>query len=415
MTTEIFALDLEEELLSHIVKADSWAVINGEGVTSELINDPFVAEVFDWQKQHVRQHRQPASVPVLEHQFPDLHLEEPQTAIGDLLDRLREQYAKNQQRQKLTRIVELQKDNPLAVPDMLVRAGRELKTVLQKRGEMYGTGDIDRALRAYDARLLQGPGASLGFKELNDYFYGSPGITAVVGAPKTGKSWILAQMLFDNILEGRATDLHSLELPAVETDMRIRCLAADVPFWKYIRNCFDDEDKYKLRMASEVLDESGLYHIRKAPAGKRSIDDIVNESRDAGAEVILIDQLQYIETDNGINLGSHNNTGMYWNVLNKMRDYSDDGSIIYAHQFNRAAMNSDSMPSMEMAKGSSSIEETATLALGLWSNKDMRRLGQLEIGVLCARNHEYASWEIQLERKYGCNFHITRRTDLDEE
>jgi hypothetical protein len=414
-TTEIFALDLEEELLAHLGSPDSWMVINGEGVTSELINDPIVAEVFEWQKNHIREHKQPATIPVLEHQFPDLRIEEPQTAIGDLLDRLREQYSKNQQRRKITKIVELQKSNPLAVPDYLVRSGRELKTVLQKRGEVFGTGDIDRALHAYEAQVLRGPGASLGWKELNGFFYGMRGLNAVIGAPKTGKSWVLVQILVDNILEGHVTHLHSLELPAVETDMRVRCAAADVPFWRYIRNCLSPEDKEKLRTTSEFLDDTGLYRIIKPPAGKRGIDEIVNSSRDNGADVILIDQLQYVESEDGVNLGSHNATGMYWKVLNKARDYTDEGPILYAHQFNRAAMNSDTMPSMEMAKGSSSIEETATLALGIWANRDMRRLGQLEIGVLCARNHEHASWEIQVERKYGCSLNITRRTDLDEE
>lgn len=414
-TTEIYALDLEEELLSHIPDPDSWSVINGEGVTSEIINDPFVAKVFNWQKNYIRENKKPAPIPVLEHEFPELRLEAPQTVIGDLLDRLREQYANNQQRESLKEILELQKSDPLGVPEILVRKGRELKTILTKRGEVFGTGDIERAEKLYHKEVLVGPGASLGWKELNDYFFGMRGLCAVIGAPKTGKSWVLIQQLWDNVLQGRCTWLYSLELPAVESFMRLYCMAANIPFYKYIHQRLTDDDWVRFYEAADEIDSSGLFRIAKPPAGKRSIDDLVHTARDAGAQVILIDQLQYVESDDGINLGSHASTGVYWNVLNKARDYSDEGPILYAHQFNRSAMNSEGMPSMEQAKGSSSIEETATLALGLWSNKDMRRLGQLEIGVLAARNHEYASWEIQIERKYGCHFNINRRTDLDDD
>ncbi|CAM6003651.1 unnamed protein product [Sphagnum balticum] len=373
-------------------------------------------EVFDWQKNHVRQHKQPATIPVLEHQFENLHIEEPQTTVGDLVERLKDQYVKNQQRKRITELVQLQKNNPLAVPDFLVRSGRELKTVLQKRGEVFGVGDFERVKKLYEQQVLRGPGPSLGWKELDDYFYGIRGLNGVIGAPKTGKSWVLMKMFLNNIIEGRNTELYSLELPADESKMRLLCVAANIPFWKYIYNKLDEEDWKRFNLASEILESSAKFNIRKPPAGKRTIDELVNQSGDAGAELILIDQLQYVEAGTeGINLGSYNNTGMYWNVLNKARDYTDDIPILYAHQFNRSAINSDSMPSMEMAKGSSAIEETATLALGLWANKDMARLGQLEIGVLCARNHGYASWEIQIERKYGCDFHITRRTDLDDE
>lgn len=412
---ELYGLDLDEELLCHLTDPEAWQVISAEGLDTALINDPFVIDVFNWQKQHIREYKKIAPAQVLADEFPTLVLNEPRTVIGDLVDRLRDRYAKNQQREKLTEILRLQQADPLAVPEALLRYGRELKQVVTKRGEIFGSGDADRVQKMYFKEVLRGPGASLGWKELNDFFYGMRGLNAVLGSPKQGKSWILVQQLYDNIMQGRPAWLYSLELPAVETTMRLYCLAADIPFYKYIHQRLDDNDWKLIKEVAELLDATALYRIVKPPAGKRTIDELVNVARDGGAEIILIDQLQYVEADDGINLGSHNNTGAYWNVLNKARDYSDDGPIVYAHQFSRAAMNSEELPPMEMAKGSASIEETATLALGLWSTPDMRRLGQLGTGVLAARNHDFASWLIQVERKYGCNLRVIKRLDLEDD
>ncbi len=408
MTEPIYALDLDEEFLSHLSDADSWVVIQGEGITDDIIEDAEVAVIFQWTKQHIRAHGIVPAASVLAEEF-DLDLRPPETAIGDLLDRMRERYMKNQGRQALRSIVELQNEDPLQVPQALLRKGRELNALLSKRGEMFGTGDVERAKRRYDLKVMAGPGASFVHKDLDEYFYGMLGLTFWIAPPKTYKSWQMLQGLVSNAEQGRCTWLYSLELPAEESDMRLRCLLADVPYWHYLRNDLTVDDWKRIRKASEIIDGCGIYKIVKPPAGQRGIDEMVHVARDAGAEVIFIDQLQYVENEKGLSLGSLNNTGDYWNVLNKARDLSDDGPLCIAHQFNRQAMFTDKMPAVELAKGSSALEETATLALGMWANKDMRRSGILEVGTLIARNHQYAAWEMQVELSRGCDFTIIGR------
>ncbi len=406
-------IDLDEELLFHLAEPDSWRVLNREEVTDALITDPLVGRIFNWQRDYSRRHREIAPRVVLEDEF-NIAWQKPEVPIEDLIDRLRARYARNQQQDRLKDIIRLQGNDPEAVPAAMMRYGRELQSVVGRRGEVFSSEDVEQALYLYHQQMLKGANLSLGFPLVNDYFYGVRGLVSVIGAPKSGKSWVMIQILLDNVLAGRSVDLYSLELPSFEADMRLRCLAANIPFWKFLRNALTPEDTEKLRLVSEALTESGRYRVIKTPSGQRGVDYLLHNSMDAETDVVLIDQLQYVEADDGINLGSHNQTGMYWNVLNKMRDYSDEIPIVYAHQFNRTAQNSDSMPSMEQAKGSGAIEETATLALGLWSDKDMRRLGLLEIAVLCARNHEYAAWEIQFERKRGCSLEVTQRIDLND-
>jgi hypothetical protein len=166
---------------------------------------------------------------------------------------------------------------------------------------------------------------------------------------------------------------------------------------------------------SDQYDQLGSYRIKKPPRGHRGIEEMVYTARENGAEIIFIDQLQYVENDGGQSLGELSNTGDYWGVLDRARDLSDEGPICIAHQFNRSAMYAESMPSVEQAKGSSAVEETATLALGIWGTREMRRGNMMEVGTLIARNQEYASWDMEVEFKHGCSFTIIGRKKEDDE
>lgn len=413
MTEPVYSLDLDEEILSHLPDSQAWAVINGEGLNSQLIEDEFVREVFDWQKQHMRQWGKPATASVLYDEF-ELVLDPPQTVIGDLLDRLRERYAKNQQREAMKELVKLQHDEPTAVCQALIRKGRELSSLLSKRGEMFGTGDYDRSMDRYDKKVRQGPGASFGHQALDDYFYGMRGLTFWIAPPKRFKSWQMIKSVVKNVQEGRYSYLYCLELPSEETDMRLRFLLADVPWWHYIHNCISKDERQRLRETSEELDAMGIYKVVKPPHGQRGLDEMVYKARDNGADVVLIDQLQFVENKNNNTLGSMNQTGEYWGVIDRARELSDEGPICIAHQFNRNTMYATEMPPIEMAKGSSAIEEFATTALGMWGDKEKIKKGHVNIGTLIARNHMYAAWVMEIQLKYGCSFEVVARIDDDD-
>lgn len=412
---EVYALDLDEELLAHLPDPDAWVVMQGEEFSEELINDDEVREVYRWAKAHLREHGRHATLTVLGDEF-DIDFRQPETAIGDLLDRLRERYMKNAGRDRLRNIITRAKEEPLDVPHELLKAGRELSQLLSKRGEMFGTGDYDRAMRRYDQKAEQGQGASFGHPMLDDALYGMRGVNFLIGYKKTFKSWMMVKCLMENAVQGRCTWLYSLELPAVETDMRLRHLLAGIPWWRYVRNALSIQDRRDLRDASDVIDGLGVYRIVKPPHGQRGIHAMVNTARDAGADLVLIDQLQYVENDNGKSLGRLNDTGEYWGVLDEARNLSDEGPIYIAHQFGRAAMGAERMPDIALAKGSSAIEEVCTAAIGLWANSDMRSSGLIEVGTLMARNADgFGRWEMEYDLNKSCRFTITRALDPDQD
>lgn len=411
---EVYALDLDEEVLSHLAIPESLNVLWGEGVTSELLEDDFIAQVFDWQIAHMREHGKAATPSVLAEEF-DLDFEDPLTDADDLIDRLRKRFMRNNSRKYMERIGKAYKEDPSQTPQMLLTVGRELTALLGKRGEVYGTGDYIRVMEEYDKDVLRGRGPSFGFPAVDEHFHGMKGLSFGIAAPKTYKSWIFgANTTVENVQNGVCTWNYSLELPAKDTDMRIRCLAAGIPYWKYLRGGLNLHDRSALKETSEMLDDLGIYKVVKPPEGKRTIEEMVERAGDAGAQVVIIDQLQYVETQTGRQLGGGDHTH-YWQPLNKARDLSDEIPIMIIHQFNRTVMGADKMPEMQQAKGAAAIEEVATLALGLWANKDMRRSNVVELGTLASRHYQYQGWELAVELSHGCDFTLMGIANHDDD
>ena len=402
---EVFNLDTSEELLSHLPDPDAWVVLRGEGFREALIKDEEIRDIYRWADNHLREHGRVATATVLADEF-EIDFAEPLTAIGDLIARMRLESMKDKGRQALKDIGAQFNEDPSLVPKLLGQKHKELTELLGRRGEMYGNGDFERSLKGYLDKATQGIGPSLGFPELDDYFYGQRGVTIVLGPPKTWKSWIMVKATMANIIAGTYPMLYPLELPAEETYMRLMCMVANVPWWKYTRHALSrDEQKY-MDEASKEIDELGAYKITKPSQGERSLDDLVGRAQDAGAGIVFIDQLQYVEVE-GKSLGAWNETSKYFEVLDRARNLSDDIPICFAHQFNRTVMGSDKMPDVQQAKGSSAIEETSTLVLGLWASKEMRASHQMEIGTLAARNANFRNWSVDVDLTHQCSFEIS--------
>jgi hypothetical protein len=183
-------------------------------------------------------------------------------------------------------------------------------------------------------------------------------------------------------------------------------MAADIPFWKYHKGVLMDNEKKHLQSVADILEDSGLFQIEKPDVGGRGVQRMIEHALMDEADVIYIDQLQYIEVRSGNNsVGAMNNTGSYWEICNDLRDYSDQVPIWVAHQFNRSTMNNtDEFPTSQQGKGSSAIEETATLELGLWANKEMRNAHIIQLGTLESRNTELEFWNLAVELSNRCSF-----------
>jgi len=407
-----YSLDIDEEFYNHLGNPDSWGYLQKEEFSSELIEDDDIRKIYDYAVAY--RHRfgnYPAPSVLVDESGKTLY--EPETHLDDLIERMRARYVKNRGRDVIRELGEFLRDHPgdTHLYEELLQKGKHLRSLVSSKGNIIAINDFEKVRADYDKKLQRGPGVSLGFDELTEYFYGMSGITFFIAPPKTFKTFVLLHTVLDNVRKGRAVDFYSLELPVEQADMRLRCLMSGVPFWRYIRNWLEPQHLEAMQRASEELAQHGSYRIIKPDVGHRTIEEMVYKSLDHGSDAVFIDQLQYVEISKGRSLGAMNNTGDYWHVLNQARDFSDDIPICFAHQFNRQAMFADDMPPIEYAKGSSAIEEVSTLALGIWGNSDMRQHNYVMLSTLISRNHMLADWEMGYDLTQKCEFEILGRVD----
>jgi hypothetical protein len=403
--TDIYQLDLDEDFLSHLALPESIDILRAEKVKPELIEDDFVREVYQYVLKHIKEHKVVPSPSVLAEDF-EVSFADPLTAIGDLVTRLRERYIKNNARQLMEGLKDAYTADPIGVPNYMVTEGRRFLQIVRPRGDAIGTGEFDRAMEIYDKRVLRGQGPSLAFKEIDNHNHGQTGITSVLGPPKGYKSWIGGiKIAYETIMSGGFAYLYSLELPPADTHARLLCMAADIPYWRHFKGALTAQDRKLLSKTEEMLTGMGSYQIVKPPAGDRGVEEMFSRAADEGADTIIFDQLQYVEAKSHMPLGMLDTKG-YWQPLQTLRDLSDEVPVVVIHQFNREVQYADSMPDMQKAKNSAAIEETSSLVLGLWANKDMRKSGLIQLGMLASRYHDLVTWEIEIDLTRRCNFEL---------
>lgn len=396
---EVYQIDLDDDLVQHLAISKSVEVLWLEGISPELLSED-AGEIFAWQLRHRHEHKVSASASVLAEEF-DLEFQDPLCSIGDLIERLQARWVKKNIKSEMEPVTTAFQEDPMLVIPALQTALKNITGVIRSGKDTIGTGEFDKVLNHYERSAEKGMGPSSGFAEIDDHFHGLRGVTFYLGTPKIGKSWLGINSQMENVIRGKCVWNYSLELPVEEATARLYHMTAGVPWWKHIKHKLNDLDKRMLREAAEFLDDQGLFKMVKPPAGERSVDEMVYRAQEGGADLIIFDQLQYIEYAHKRGLGNAD-PGQYWLVLNRIRDLSDEIPLLVIHQFNRSTMGADSLPDMAQAKGSAGIEETATLVLGAWASKDMRRSNLIELGTLASRNASWKNWEIGMNLQKGC-------------
>lgn len=412
--------DVERLLLSKMTQVDHIRKVTEIGLRAEVFEDPYHKLMFDFMVDYF-QKAEMAQAPtwiVMEAEYPSIPLQhEVEETVEWCADWLQKRFKRNRVQSIAMDAAHLMEDDPdgalrtmwqQAYAAAAVVAPRNTKsdmsTNVQARRERY---NHDRD----NADLM---GVSFGLAELDEHTRGirAGELAAVAARTKVGKSWLLANAFVSNHKTGKQPILFTLEMDIEEMEDRIDCLYSGVSYSAFTKRELSVDDIISLEAARKELDDAGCAILARPGRGDRTVKTMLTEARQQGSDLILVDQLSWIDAE-------HHYTG---DSATRMKhgeliaDLKDDGSsasagklaMFVAIQLNRETMRRDAAGNgrgaLENFANSDMIGQTVDIALGLWRNQDMRNSNLMGLDIMGTRRCDAKSWLL--------NWHLNSRTEI---
>src|SRR5690606_10529723 len=149
---------------------------------------------------------------------------------------------------------------------------------------------------------------------------------------------------------------------------RLDAHLSGLSYSKIQRGQLDVSEVKRLTEAQGKYAEMGSIFVEKPPLGERSVQHVVSRAREVGADVLLIDQLSFMESRRSHRDRSNEMSEIVFDLKAEISE--DESSMLptfLAVQFNRASMNLKRVRGgLQHIALSSAIEQTVDIAYGLY-------------------------------------------------
>lgn len=409
----------ERKLLSKMTSLDEIGHIYDMGVRQELFEEPMCRIAFGFMVDYWldAQMRHAPTWVVMETEFPNLQLpDHVEETSGWLIERLRNRYAVNRLQEVVrgTLTPASQEDPVGALATLWQSAYESAQTVAPRYTRSDVTDNVDARRDRYfrNANERATSGVPIGLTDLDEHTRGIlPGELAAVAAyTKTGKSWLLAQAFVHALRSGLKPIFFSLEMGIPEIEDRIDAIYSGVSYQRFSQHTLTPQEIVTLQRAQDEMremDNQGF--IERPQRGERTVKHMVSRARQAGADVLLIDQLSFIDAERHYT-GDSALRMKHGDLVFELKDEIARESVgkipcLMAVQLNRqAASGAGGRGELYHFANSSMVEQTVDLALGLWRTQEMRANNAMGIDIIGSRRCDTRSWTLA--------WHLTERTEI---
>jgi replicative DNA helicase len=407
---------IERKLLS---KMTSTAEINRVwemGVRQEVFEDPLNRFVFAFMIDYWlgTQMTQAPTWVVMESEYPQVRLEsEVEESTEWLVAWLQKRYAAAEVQELLRTAAKTCNDDPTTTLDLLWHNAYEAAQVTAPR---YARVDITETITArrerynHDVQNLTQAGVAIGLEELDNHTRGIlPGeLCAAAAYTKTGKSWLLAHAFVAALQNNLRPLFFTLEMGVPEIEDRIDALYSGVSYQRLSQRSLEPAEMIRLREAQDEMAELGGGFIERPQRGERTVKHMVSRARQLGADLLIIDQLSFIDATRDYN-GDSALRMKHGEIIFELKDEisrENAGKVpcLLAVQLNRQAASSGGRGELYNFANSSMVEQTVDLALGLWRNTEMRANNAMGLDIMGSRRCDTRSWTLA--------WHLTDRTEI---
>lgn len=405
-------MDLERSLLSHLTTVTSLKRMWDLGLRSDVFEDPVWRGVFLFSQEYWLNNSMEMAPTreAVEHEFPTYSsIPESEESVDWLCDALSRRYVTNSLQDSLRSVARAAGEgDPLgALATMYSESWDIIQRVTPRSARKDFSQDVEERRRRYQEKAnfpTDVRGAPIGLEEVDRHTSGLlPGeLAALVGYAKVGKSHMICHSAVSLRQHNYTPYLATLELSVEEMEDRLDAHASGLSYQKLQKGTLDRDEVRTLRESQDAMAGHGALHIEKPPVGERSVQYLINRARQLGCNVVLIDQLSFIEPRVRYSERRDSITEVMTDLKTEISH--DESSMIpcyLAMQFNREVMTGAKEKrgrgELHQIALSSSIEQVVDIAYGLHQSRELRSNNSLLLDILGSRRVEPHSWLLQWE------------------
>jgi replicative DNA helicase len=409
---EYAGLVLEDQLLDHMATPAGCRAIWKERLSSELIgdSDDGIRTALEFVISYMDEYREPPSRGVLEEETGYDEFDTPIAPIGYVITKLRERY----QRQQMKRVITTLGRNA-GNPEEALRIGlsefNRIRAETADRKHTMDSSEVAEVVDKYHERLKHGAiqGVTFGFEELDKSLGGlkTDELTFIIARPKRYKSWQLLWSATAAVwTESRSVVFDTLEMPPEEMMERYTCIIAGVSYRDFKLHNLSPAALGELdKAARDAFNNPNKIYFRRPPRGERTVQQMMQEAIELGAEALYIDQLSFIESVRKASVDQRHREVSF--ICEDLKDATQHMPIYVAAQFNREAAGLNEMADLSKIGLSDSIGQVADTILGVHATKDMKAQNLIHMGVIESRSYEPTVWEMSVDLSKDSTFKIT--------
>lgn len=412
--TETFyeGLILDEELLDHLAIPESVLELRKERFDVDWIseNEKEIRRVFLFVFAHLKEYGVPPSAAILVRE-QGAEFREPQAPISYVIDQFKRRYQRREAQKTIKAVSRLVAPNPTEAVDVAFREFSRLRKEMTEHRYVVDSDELGITLDRYKERANKRTDIpTFGFAEVDKDLNGIVGLVFVIARPKRYKSWMLMQAAVWNQYSGKTVSFETLEMPKEEMLDRYTCMRACLNWSKFQHGALSIDDLEAIRKAEEENKDNPVkVHFHHPKRGERTVAHMQMRAEEIGAQLILIDQLKWIECEKKVAADQRWREVEF--ICEDLKEMSNVIPTLVAAQFNRQAASMGEMADLSKIGLSDAIGQTADLLLGIHASKEMLQSHVLEFGVIDSRNFQQFRYEMKVELSKNSSFKVTKQME----
>lgn len=422
------AFDIEAEAISSVVDIDRMSVMYDTGIRPEHFIDPVNASIFDFSLKYYQSSGFSAcpSEEVLKSEFPAVEIKDSLESVSWICSEIKSRYLSGNVQELLIDVSKYVQEKPLtALKDLQDRAWR-LSSSTQDR---TSTSNLKSNVEARKRRLQERQeaannneilGVRIGFEEIDKFTGGlRPGeLASVAGFAKAGKTWIGLQIAKTAAVIGQKCLFITLELSIEEVEDRLDAMLSGVSYARMQSGTLSKKERAILIESYDNMSSIGDVIIEQPEIGKRSAQMIIKRARELNVDVVVIDQMSFMESASG---DTNTELKAYRNVVSDLKREISRRDEKQLPCFLLAQMNRESMSrrhgrgDMSTLASTSELERASDIVYGISKSRQEAINNVSTLEILGARRVDIKSWVIKTQLRDSTTFEVIRERDSDDE